>query len=139
MSKLYKKYVLLKIQDSKKFYLFECGIFYIFIHNDAEIMAKLLDLKLTPLNSMISKCGFPVKSAERYFKILRESEYDIEIVSAEENTSEPLGDYVKQRKYEEIINDFLELNIDNLSISEAFDYLHYLQNQFKEIEDSDDD
>ena len=31
MSKLYKNYISLKIQDSSKFYLFKVGIFYIFI------------------------------------------------------------------------------------------------------------
>ena len=65
MSKLYKKYVLLKINNPKKIYLFESGIFYIFIHDDAVLMANMLNLKLTNLNSAIMKCGFPVKSADK--------------------------------------------------------------------------
>ena len=45
MSKLYKKYKLLKENNSDKLYLFECGIFYIFIHTDAIIMSQFLILK----------------------------------------------------------------------------------------------
>ena len=35
MSTLYKKYLSLKIEDGDYFYLFENGIFYIFIGDDA--------------------------------------------------------------------------------------------------------
>ena len=71
MSKLYKNYILLKLQNSEKFYLFKCGLFYIFIDSDAEIMSKVLKLKLTNLNSLIKKCGFPVNSCNKYFNILK--------------------------------------------------------------------
>lgn len=57
MSKLYKQYVSLKIKDSNKMYLFKCGIFYIFLDEDAKIMSKFLDLKLTNLNSVVVKCS----------------------------------------------------------------------------------
>ena len=133
MSKLYKNYVLLKIQNPDRIYLFECGIFYVFIHTDAELMSKLLDLKLTPLNSLISKCGFPVKSANKYFDILKTCEYEIEIIPSGNTSSINLNDYIVTKNYDTIIADFLSLDIDDLSIAEAFDYLHNLQEKLKNI------
>ena len=90
MSKLYKKYVLLKINNPQKIYLFECGIFYIFIDEDAKLMSKILNLKLTLLNSVIFKCGFPVNSINKYLQILKNSNYNIEIVPSD-NFSSPIS------------------------------------------------
>ena len=45
MSKLYKKYMSLKINDSSKVYLFKSGIFYIFLDDDARTMSPILNLK----------------------------------------------------------------------------------------------
>lgn len=134
MSKLYKTYMLLKLQNSQKYYLFKCGIFYIFIDNDAEIMSKVLNLKLTALNSLVNKCGFPVNSACKYFNILKRTEYEVEIINSDTCASTNLNRHITEKKYETIINDFVKLNIDNLSISQAFEYLHKFQDKFKEIE-----
>lgn len=60
MSKLYEKYSQLKRLDSSKYYLFQSGIFYIFIDQDAIFMSSALNLKLTHLNNEILKCGFSV-------------------------------------------------------------------------------
>ena len=134
MSKLYKRYVLLKIQNPNKIYLFECGIFYVFIHDDAYIMAKVLNLRLTDLNSMIKKCGFPVKSANKYFNILKSLDYDITIVPSDDNCApSSISSYITNQKYDTIIKDFLQLNMDNLSISQAFDVLHEFQDRFKSV------
>ena len=58
MSKLYKKYISLKIENPNKIYLFRVGIFYIFLDDDARLMWTILKLKLTKLNSVIFKCYF---------------------------------------------------------------------------------
>ncbi len=135
MSKLYNKYILLKTNNSGKFYLFECGIFYIFIHEDAIFMSNLLNLKLSPLNSVVMKCGFSIKSANKYLKFLKNLNYDIEIVLADNHIS-PISwyDYDIMQNYEHIIYNFLSINIDELSISQAFDLLNNLQHDFKKVE-----
>ena len=134
MSKLYKKYVLLKINNPKKIFLFECGIFYIFIHEDAELMANILNLKLTSLNSDIVKCGFPIKSANKYLNILRNLNYDIDIVPADEHSSPTnVNSYIMSQNFHDIIQNFLRVNINSLSISQAFDLLNDLQNRLKQI------
>ncbi len=136
MSKLYKHYVLLKINNPNKIYLFESGIFYIFIHEDAILMSKILNLKQTNLNPEIVKCGFPVKSADKYFNILKASDYNVEIVSSNSYNSESLNNFLTTKSYDSIIDDFLKLNIDELSISQAFSYLRDFQNKFRKIKDT---
>lgn len=133
MSKLYKKYILLKIQNPEKIYIFESGIFYLFIHNDAELMSKLLNLKLTALNSLIPKCGFPVKSSEKYFNLLRSLNYNFEIVPASNESPIELTNFIDSKKYESIIGNFVKIDIDSLSISEAFDTLHKFQKELKDV------
>lgn len=136
MSKLYKQYTLLKIKNPDTLYLFECGIFYIFIHDDACLMSNILDLKLTNLNSDIKKCGFPIKSADKYLSILKSLNYNIQIISRNVDsfsTSTNIEHYIAKQGYYSIIQDFLNLNIDELSISKAFDLLYEFQFRFKQI------
>lgn len=83
LSSLYKRYLSLKIENSNNFYLFESGIFYLFIDNDAKFMSNILNLKLTNLNSQIVKCGFPTSHLDKYLKILKDMNYsNIQIVSS---------------------------------------------------------
>lgn len=132
MSKLYKKYKLLKENNSDKLYLFECGIFYIFIHADAIIMSQFLNLKLTNLNNNIVKCGFPIKYSKKYFDLLANSNYQIEIISSYKILDTiTLDAYNSNKVYNNIINKLASLNIDELSISQAFDILHKLQDELK--------
>ena len=131
-SKLYQKYISLKIQDDNTFYLFKSGIFYIFISNDARYLAPLLNLKLTDLNSSIKKCGFPVNSSQKYFQKLKKLNLNIKIVDLANMTfNTDLDKYLKYQEMFEIINKFLEINIDELSISQAFEVLNKLQSELK--------
>lgn len=132
MSKLYLKYLSLKKENSNRIYLFKSGIFYIFIDDDAKKISKILDLKLTNLNSSIQKCGFPVKSSDKYLNKLKNLNYEFEIIS-NENTSHNLINYIQNEKITNIIENFIKTNIDELSISQAFDVLTNLQNEFKDI------
>ncbi len=134
MSKLYKKYKLLKENNSDKLYLFECGIFYIFIHTDAIIMSQFLNLKLTNLNNNIVKCGFPIKYSKKYFDLLANSNYQIEIIPSDRlSNSIILNTYNSNKVYYHVINKLTSLNIDELSISQAFDILHTLQDEAKNL------
>lgn len=131
-SKLYQKYISLKIQDDNTFYLFKSGIFYIFISNDARYLAPLLNLKLTDLNSSIKKCGFPVNSSQKYFQKLKKLNLNIKIVDLANMTfNTDLDKYLKYQEIFEILNKFLEINIDELSISQAFEVLNKLQSELK--------
>lgn len=97
-------------------------------------MCKLLNLKLTNLNSVIKKCGFPVNSANKYFNILNTLKYEFEVVSSDSYSDLiNLNSYIVLNSYKQIIDDFLKLNIEELSIREAFTCLKDFQKKFKEI------
>jgi DNA mismatch repair ATPase MutS len=85
-SKLYQKYISLKTDDPDSKYLFKSSIFYIFISDDARIIAPILNLKLTNLNSHIKKCGFPVNSLNKYLERFKELNISIKIVDLKEIT-----------------------------------------------------
>lgn len=60
--KIYNYY---KTNDPNKYYLFKWGIFYYFISDDAEYFSLKYNFILTSFGSTV-KCGFPVKSLEKY-------------------------------------------------------------------------
>lgn len=133
-SKLYQKYISLKIEDDTAFYLFKSGIFYIFISDDARVIAPLLNLKLTDLNSSIKKCGFPANSFEKYHKKIKELNLNVKVINLTDMTlSTHLDEYLNAQQVFEIINNFLEINIDELSISQAFDVLENLQRNLRKF------
>ena len=80
MSKLYTMYLEKKNIDKDKYYLFECGMFYIFIDDDAYKISKYVPFKITKLNENIVKCGFPKNSLEKYLSIFDNLKLDIEII-----------------------------------------------------------
>lgn len=132
MSKLYKKYTVLKIQDSSKIYIFKSGIFYIFLDEDAKLMSKVLHLKLTNLNTMVLKCGFPISAGDKYFSLLKTLNYNFCIVDYE-IASDNISFYQNYNSVKSIIKKLLSIDIDKLSISEAFDLLFDIQNSFKTL------
>ena len=85
MSKLYKKYVELKEQNPNQLYLFHSGIFYIFLSEDATLVADDLGLKLTKFTDTIYKCGFPENSLTKYKSRLETLELEYEIVDEKES------------------------------------------------------
>ncbi len=134
MSKLYDKYIELKSNpDNKKntLYLFKSGLFFIFIDNDAQIVSNFLNLKLSHLNENIVKCGFPVQSLEKYLGLLKNMPYHIEIVSFENEKTLPCNNYLYEENVKKVVDEILKTNIDSLSISEAYDFLHNIQNTLK--------
>ena len=128
MSKLYKSYLSLKIKDCSKLYLFKSGIFYIFLDEDARIVSPILNLKLTNLNSTTVKCGFPANSLEKNLIKLQNSGYQVDIVdNFNFEHSENSYRYIYCNTCQHILEDFLSINVDDLSISQAFDLLYKLQ------------
>ena len=131
-SKLYQRYISLKIEDNNAFYLFKSGIFYIFISNDARFLSPLLNLKLTNLTPSIKKCGFPINSAQKYFDKIWELNLNVKIVDlANTKFSTDFNTYLNNQKILEIADDFLKINIDELSISQAYDVLNDLQKELR--------
>lgn len=134
MSKIYDKYIELKANDNDNIlYLFKYGIFFIFIDKDAKIASKLLNLKLGQLNETIVKCGFPVNSLPKYISLLKNTSYSIEIVNMSSNKAVSTNDYFYYEALKNITDEFISLNIDSLSISQAYDFLYNMQNKLLNI------
>lgn len=136
MSRLYKKFISLKIENPNKIYLFKVGIFYIFIDDDARLMSTILKLKLTKLNSIIPKCGFPISSCEKYFNMLKKYNYDICIID-DINLYNTIPSYQNNENIKKVISKLSSINIDTLSISEAYELLYDLQKTFNLISGDD--
>ena len=71
MSKLLRQYEELKKKDSNKIYIFQVGIFYNILNEDARIVSNAIGLKLTDLSPEIVKCGFPIAKLEKYTNLLK--------------------------------------------------------------------
>ena len=137
MSKLFNNYISLKSQDSNKFYLFKSGIFYIFLDDDARAMSQQFGFKLSNLNNSVVKCGFPTNSLDKYIEKFKVAGYSVHIVCDDNiktvSNSVDLNFFVNNQFFEKTSNTFLNLNIDMLSISQAFDTLFNLQHDFKQV------
>lgn len=133
MSKLYNQYTILKINNPNKFFLFKCGIFLIFLDEDAKMMSKILNLKLGNLNSEIVKCGFPEISLNKYLNILNALNYEVEIVDMPDNSQINSQKYLENLKTQNVIQEILETDVDKLSISQTYDFLTKIQKELSEI------
>ena len=99
MSKLYQTYVALKIQDSTQLYLFKSGIFYIFLDEDAKLISSLFNLKLTNLNSVVVKCGFPTSQLEKYTRLFNTANLSFKIIDVADNSSYSPKDFVLNKNF----------------------------------------
>jgi len=128
MGKLFNTYKNLKTKNNEKIYLFQSGIFYIFLDDDAKLMSSILNLKLTNLSPEIVKCGFPVNSLNKYINIFNNLNYDIEIV---QNNIAPSSisahNYIDNQNLLKFIQFVSSISPDTLSISEAYDLLNKLK------------
>ena len=133
MSKLYNQYVMLKINNPGKYFLFKSGLFFIFLDEDAKLMSKVLNLKLGALNADIVKCGFPQNSLDKYMQILNNLNYDVEIVNTQDNSVQNYTKYTDNYKLEDIMEEIINTEIDKLSISQAYDFLYKIQDEISKI------
>ena len=133
MSKLLDFYKDLKRSDSNTLYLFKSGVFYIFLDSDALIMSNLLNLKLTPLNSQTLKCGFPESALDKYLRLINNSAYHIQIIDSSK-VSHSIKQYNETIQSKKLINLINNIDVENLSIKEAFDFINNLKKFVKDVE-----
>lgn len=133
MSNLYKKYLSLKIEDSNSFYLFENGLFYIFISEDAKLMSKVLNLKLVSLNSLVEKCGFPASHLDKYLSRLSGLEYNVKIVTSSSFLAYKQKDYFTNTKAKQLLKKISNITSDELSISQAYELIDDISQEARSI------
>lgn len=131
MSKLYQKYMALKMLDSNQLYLFKSGIFYIFIDDDAKLMSPILNLKLTNLNSVIVKCGFPISQINKYSNLITLSNHSFKIIDLSTNESYLPSQYNVKNNIEKLLKKIANIDSNSLSISSAFEFIDDISNECK--------
>lgn len=125
MSKLYDIYKKLKNENSETLYLFKSGVFYICLDDDAKVLSKIYNFKLTNLNVDIVKCGFPCSSFDKYYKLFVNDDINFKIV--ENNAIFDSSDYLLNKSILSLLDKISKVNIDNLSVSEAYQFIEELQ------------
>jgi len=132
MSKLLKKYNELKSKDKSKIYLFKVGIFYNIFNCDADIVSKALGLKITQLSDSLYKVGFPVSKINKYTQLLKDKSIEFQIV--DDNVKIQNNDeYVNLVTTNEIVKKILDIDLNNTTCIEAFNLLHSIQIDLKNI------
>ena len=134
MSKLYEKYKTLKQEKSSQIlYLFRYGIFFIFLEDDARLVSQALGLKLGKLNDTVVKCGFPINSLDKYTVLLKNMGYTIEIIDNHTTSCFSSTNYLQNEQLEKLMQDVIKVDINTLSVREAYELLHKIQQQFSII------
>lgn len=133
MSKLYNMYNELKKQDSDFIYLFKSGIFYIALDQDAYTLSKFFNFKITNFNDTIVKCGFPCTSLQKYSTIFNAYNLKIKIIENTLNTSYDFKDYSNKIIINKMLDKINSIDINSLSVKEAFSLIEYLQENAKQI------
>lgn len=131
MSKLYEVYKKLKNDDSDTVYLFRSGIFYIALDTDAIFLSNKINLKLTNLNPSVVKCGFPSASLDKYVSLFKSNNINFKIV--ERNTVFSAEEYNGNKKTSDIINLIKDVNVDFLSVGDAYKFIENLKNLVKDL------
>ena len=123
MSKLYQTYIALKVQDSTQLYLFKSGIFYIFLDEDAKLISSLFNLKLTNLNSMIMKCGFPTSQIKKYTELFKKANLSFKIIDTANNSLYSPKEFILNKNLETFLLKIASVKAYDLSISSAYDFI----------------
>lgn len=132
MSKLYQKYLTLKREEEEKLYLFENGIFYIFLAEDAAKVHEVLDLKCTWFTDEIMKCGFPKNSLNKYLERLEEASLEVQLIPSGTNSKTIVSTNVsskveKSQDLEAFVTRIKKMNFDDTTPMMAYKMLRELK------------
>lgn len=133
MSKIYNKYFELKESDNDTLCMFKCGMFYIFLDEDAKKISNELNLKLTKFNDTIVKCGFPLGSLSKYTEILNTKNINFKIIDSN-NVNVSTKQYIEYQNIQNQLDSIKKIDINKLTPLKAFEIvsnLHSALRRFK--------
>ena len=133
MSKLYSIYLSEKEKNNSNTLLFKSGIFYLALDKDAIFLSNTFGFKLTNLNDNIKKCGFPCNSLDKYLKLFKAYNISINIIDLENYTKYSLKDFKCNKNTTELLDFIKDIDIDNLSISEAYKLLENIKEKAEKL------
>lgn len=123
----------MKKTDKDTILLFKSGIFYILLDNDARLVSSILNLKLTQLNSDVVKCGFPISSLDKYLHLLIKYNLNVKIIDLSSNTVYNPDEFAYNSETDSLLLELSKLDVDNLSIKEAYSKLEDFNQQANKI------
>lgn len=127
-------YTTLKKQDHDTLYLFKVGLFYNFLNEDAILISNKLNLKLSNLSPTVLKCGFPYNSLDKYMQILSRTSYNIKIIDiSKPNEIFTPNEFKINKNIKELLEEIAKINIDDISIKEAYSLLEIFKDKSKKI------
>ena len=135
MSKLYNLYLSLKKQDNETIYLFKSGIFFIALDEDAYNLSKIFNFKLGKLNDKIVKCGFPCSSFNKYFNLFKLHNLKTKFIE-KDNTIYDIKEYKQNKDISELLKMIESIDIENLSVVQAYKSIENLKNKVEIIKNS---
>lgn len=133
MSILYNTYIHLKKQDSDTIYLFKSGIFFIALDKDAIVLSDIFHFKLSNLNADILKCGFPCSSLDKYLNLFKTYNLNVKIATPDSSTLYNLNEYKQDKAILVFLDEVSSVDIDNLSVSEAYELLGNLKEKARKL------
>lgn len=131
MSKLYNTYEELKKENSDLIYLFKSGIFFIALDKDAYTLSNIFGFKLSNFTPNIVKCGFPCSSYEKYSKLFNACNLDTKVVELSNSSTYEVVNYEKEQKINSILDKINSIDINSLSVKDAYEFIENLQNILK--------
>lgn len=130
MSKLYNKYLELKQTNPEIIYLFKSGIFFISLAQDAHASSNIFGFKLSNFTPTVVKCGFPCSSIEKYKRLFEACNLNFKIIELENAN---LKGSFQNLEIIELLNSIKNIDINNLSIKEAYALIEKLQKDTEKI------
>ncbi|MEG0282875.1 MAG: hypothetical protein RR922_06995 [Clostridia bacterium] len=138
MSKIYTKYLEIKNKekDENKIILFESGVFYIAVADDAITLSETLGLKLTNLTNEIVKSGFPKNKINIYLEKMQMNELKWQIINKENTDTLAITGNEIDKKIDSknhIIESLKKINLDEITPKQAIDILYDIKIKADEI------
>ena len=79
----------------------------------------------------LSNVGFPINSLPKYLNLFKRLPYNFEIVNLEDNICQTPNRYTYFQNIKQITDGLAKIDINSLSISQAYDVLYTTQNKLK--------
>ena len=83
------------------------------------------------LNSVAVKCGFPCSSFDKYYIKLKSINKEFKIVDT--NTISDIDTYLQNKKIKNLLCEIKDIDVNNLSVSNAFAFIEKINILSKEI------
>lgn len=90
-------------------------------------------MKITNFTDKIVKCGFPISALDKYLTLLKQTPYNIKIIDSNLNTLYTPNEYKINKRIEEFLRTLSNVDENNLSVKEAYDFIYNIKNTAKDI------